>query len=83
MSGMAVGTQFGFALGGFAPALAAALAGPGLRNWVPVAAMTCAAAVVSAFADLTMRETHKAPLYDLGKPASTAPRPGSVPRTGG
>ena len=37
MSGVAVGTQFGFALGGFAPAIAAALAGPGLQSWVPVA----------------------------------------------
>ena len=35
--GVAVGTQFGFALGGFAPAIAAALAGPKLDNWVPVA----------------------------------------------
>ena len=37
MSGVAVGTQFGFALGGFAPSIAAILAGPKLANWVPVA----------------------------------------------
>ena len=78
MSGVAVGTQFGFALGGFAPAVAAALAGPGLRNWVPVAALTCGAAVVAAIAGLTMRETYKTHLYDLGKPVTPGPRPGSV-----
>lgn len=82
MSGVAIGTQFGFAMGGFAPAIAAALAGPGLRDWVPVAAWTCAAAVVSAIAGLTMRETYKTPLYDLGKPATPAPRPESATRTG-
>lgn len=59
MSGVAIGSQLGFALGGFAPAIAAVLAGPGLRNWVPVAAFACAAAVVSAIAVLTMRETYK------------------------
>jgi MFS family permease len=68
MSGVAVGTQFGFALGGFAPAIAAALAGPGLRNWVPVTTFGCAAAVISVIAALTMRETYKTHLYDLGKP---------------
>jgi MFS family permease len=82
VSGVAVGTQVGFALGGFAPAIAAAMAGPGLRNWVPVAALTCVAAMVSAIATLTMRETYKTHLYDLGKPESAAPRLGSPPRTG-
>jgi MFS family permease len=68
MSGVAVGTQFGFALGGFAPAIAAALAGPKLDNWIPVAAFGSAAAVVSVIAALTMRENYKTHLYDLGKP---------------
>jgi len=68
MSGVAVGTQFGFALGGFAPAIAAALAGPNLDNWIPVAAFGSAAAVVSVIAALTMRENYKTHLYDLGKP---------------
>ena len=68
MSGVAVGTQFGFALGGFAPAIAAALAGPKLTNWVPVAAFTSGAALVSVLIALTMRETYRTHLYDLGKP---------------
>lgn len=69
MSGVAVGTQFGFALGGFAPSIAAALAGPKLENWGPVAAFTSITAVIAVIAVFTMRETYKTPLYDLGKPA--------------
>ena len=69
MSGVAVGTQFGFALGGFAPAIAAALAGPKLTEWVPVGVFASATAVISLLAVLTMRETYRTPLYDLGKPA--------------
>jgi MFS family permease len=69
MSGVAVGTQFGFALGGFAPAIAAALAGPKLADWVPVAVFASATAVIAMLAVLTMRETYRTPLYDLGKPA--------------
>jgi hypothetical protein len=69
MSGVAVGTQFGFALGGFAPTIAAALAGPNLTDWVPVAIFASATAVVATIAVLTMRETYKTPLNDLGKRA--------------
>jgi MFS family permease len=67
MSGVAVGTQFGFALGGFAPAIAASLAGPDLDQWVPVAVFGCVTAVIAMIAVATMRETYKTPLYDLGK----------------
>jgi len=67
MSGVAVGTQFGFAVGGFAPAIAAALAGPKLDNWVPVAVFGCITAVIAMIAVATMRETYKTHLYDLGK----------------
>jgi hypothetical protein len=68
MSGVAIGTQFGFALGGFAPAIAAALAGPGLNNWVPVAAFASGAAIVATIAALTMPENYKTHMHDLGKP---------------
>ena len=69
MSGVAVGTQFGFALGGFAPSIAAVLAGPTLSNWVPVAVFGCAASLVATNAALTMRETYRTPMHALGKPA--------------
>ena len=68
MSGLAVGTQFGFALGGFAPSIAALLAGPTLADWVPVAAFGSAAAAIATVAALTMRETYRTPLAQLGKP---------------
>jgi MFS family permease len=67
MSGVAVGTQFGFALGGFAPAIAASLAGPDLDKWVPVAVFGCATALIAMISVSTMRETYKIPLNDLGK----------------
>jgi MFS family permease len=70
MSGVAVGTQFGFALGGFAPTIAAALAGPDLASWGPVAAFTSATAVIAVISVLTMRETHRIPLHELGRPAA-------------
>ena len=68
MPGVAVGTQFGFALGGFAPSIAAILAGPTLATWVPVAIFGCAASLVATIAGLTMRETYRTNMHDLGKP---------------
>jgi MFS family permease len=72
MSGMAVGTQFGFAIGGFAPTIAALLAGPTLENWVPVAIFGCVAAVIASISALTMRETYQVHMNDLGKPRKAA-----------
>jgi MFS family permease len=69
MSGTAVGVQFGLVLTGFAPAIAAALAGPNLTSWVPVAVLGSGSSLLAALAALTMRETHKTHLYDLGKSA--------------
>jgi hypothetical protein len=57
---MAVGTQIGFALGGFAPAIAAAMQGPGPNGWFPVAALTFAACLIAAIAAWTARETYRA-----------------------
>jgi MFS family permease len=70
LSGMAVGTQFGFALGGFAPTIAAAIAGPKLANWIQVAIFGCVASAVAAISALSMRETYKLPLHALGRPAN-------------
>ena len=67
MSGVAVGTQFGFALGGFAPSIAAVLAGPALADWVPVAVFGCAASLVATIAALTMRESYRTPMHALGR----------------
>jgi MFS family permease len=68
-SGMAIGTQIGFALGGFSPAIATAIAGVGQDAWLPVAVFTAAAATVAGLCALTARETAHVPLEDLGRPA--------------
>ena len=65
-SGMAIGTQFGFALGGFSPAIAAAVVGEGPGGWLPVALLTAGAATVAGVAALTARETAHVRLEDLG-----------------
>ena len=64
LSGMAIGTQIGFAIGGFAPTAAAALAGDGPDGWVPVAVYVLASSLLAAIAVATARETYKLPLRD-------------------
>ena len=81
MSGVAVGTQFGFALGGFAPSIAAVLAGPTLSNWVPVAMFGCAASLVATVAALSMRETYRTPCTTSADP-HRGRRPTPTPRKG-
>jgi MFS family permease len=65
LSGTAIGTQIGFALGGFAPAIAATLMKSG--GWTYVAIFTCVTAVISAVAAMTFRETYNVPMEELGK----------------
>ena len=65
-SGMAIGTQIGFALGGFSPAIAAAIVGEGSGGWVPVALLTAGAATVAGLCALTARETAHVPTAQLG-----------------
>jgi MFS family permease len=65
-SGMAIGTQIGFALGGFSPAIAASIVGEGSGGWVPVALLTAGAATVAGLCALTARETAHVPTPQLG-----------------
>src|SRR5919202_1829935 len=74
LSGTAIGTQIGFALGGFAPTAAAAIAGGGPGGWVPVAVLTLGASVLAAISAFTARETYNVPLHRLGNPAAHASR---------
>src|SRR3954467_3645460 len=62
LSGMAVGTQIGYAIGGFAPTAAAAIDGGG---WAPVAFYTLGASVIAAVAAATARETCRTPLQAI------------------
>jgi MFS family permease len=60
-------TQIGFALAGFAPAIAAAVQRTGPTSWVPVAVLTPAACAVASAAAWTARETYDVPMRDLGR----------------
>ncbi|MET7686402.1 MFS transporter [Streptomyces sp. NPDC005483] len=78
LSGMAIGTQIGFAVAGFAVTFAAQIAGPDGTDWSSVALFTAALCVPPLIAAVTARETHKVPTEDLG---SRAPREASRPET--
>lgn len=57
-TGMALGTQIGFAVsGGFAPVLASALAGVSGDNWINVGIFVAVVGVLAAAAGLTAKET--------------------------
>ena len=79
LSGMAIGTQIGFAIGGFAPTAAAAIAGDGPNGWVPVAAYVLGSSLLAAIAVATARETYKLPLRVID--GRTDPRPAAQPPT--
>ncbi len=66
LSGMAIGTQIGFALGGFAPTIAAAIQGTGPTGWHPVAIFVTITSVIAAISAFTARETYRTPLHLLG-----------------
>ncbi|MER7561747.1 MFS transporter [Streptomyces sp. NPDC097941] len=79
LSGMAIGTQIGFAVAGFAVTFAARIAGPDGTDWSSVALFTAALCVPPVIAVLTARETHKVPTEALGTRAPReAPRPETV-----
>ncbi|WP_328779336.1 MHS family MFS transporter [Streptomyces canus] len=79
LSGMAIGTQIGFAVAGFAVTFAAQIAGPDGADWSSVALFTAALCVPPLIAALTARETHKVPTEDLGsRTPREVPRPEKV-----
>ncbi|MFF0461914.1 MFS transporter [Streptomyces mexicanus] len=67
MSGMAIGTQIGFAVAGFAVTFAASIAGPGGTDWPAVGLFTAALCVPPVIAALSARETHRVPTERLGE----------------
>ncbi|MGW0735702.1 MFS transporter [Streptomyces sp. NPDC002851] len=66
LSGVAVGTQIGFAVAGFSVTFAAQIAGPDGDNWTGVALFTAVFCALCAIAVATGRETHKTPTAGLG-----------------
>ncbi|MER5451878.1 MFS transporter [Streptomyces sp. NPDC002764] len=67
LSGMAIGTQIGFAVAGFAVTFAAEIAGPDGSDWSSVALFTAALCVPPVIAALSARETAKVPTERLGE----------------
>lgn len=80
-SGVAIGTQLGFLLAGFAPTIGAALRGTNESNWLPVAIFTSIACLIAAASAATARETYLVDIHDLGVRPPDAPEPVTGQRT--
>ncbi|WP_087135296.1 MFS transporter [Caballeronia arationis] len=67
LSGMAVGTQFGFAVAGFAPLIESALIGRfNTASWFMPAMFAAAVCLISAISIFSMKETYNVPFDKLG-----------------
>ncbi|WP_431903680.1 MFS transporter [Amycolatopsis thermoflava] len=75
LSGTAIGTQIGFAISGFLPTVAAAVAGDGAGAWLGVSIFTAALCLVNVIAVATARETYRVPTARLGLKETAAPEP--------
>ncbi len=73
-SGMAIGTQIGFLLAGFAPSIVTALGGVREGGWVVISVFTAVVCLISAGAALTARETKDVPTAELGGAGAETPR---------
>jgi len=77
-SGVALGTQFGFLLAGFSPAIGKAIAGEGDKGWLPVAVFTSICCVIAAVSASTARETYRTEMHELGHKRSVPSEAGTV-----
>lgn len=71
-SGMAIGTQLGFLVAGFAPSIVTAMGGVREGGWVVISIFTAAVCLIAAAAALTARETKDVPTSMLGHKAPTS-----------
>lgn len=85
LSGMAVGTQIGFAIAGFAVSFAEQISEIGGGGWVGVAVFTAAICALACVSALTARETHQVPTARLGErgASSGSPAPDAVAASAG
>lgn len=65
-SGLAIGTQIGFLLAGFAPSIVAGLGGVQQGGWVVISIFTGVVCLIVTLAALTARETKDVPTATLG-----------------
>lgn len=68
-SGLAIGTQLGFLMAGFAPSIVAALGGLQPGGWVVISFFTLAIALIASVSALTAKETYRVPTPLLGRTA--------------
>jgi MFS family permease len=66
-SGVAIGTQLGFLMAGFAPSIVTALGGVRVGGWVVISAFTAVVCVIAAASAATARETRNVPTALLGR----------------
>ncbi|MCV7168688.1 MHS family MFS transporter [Mycobacterium manitobense] len=69
-SGMAIGTQIGFLLAGFAPTIVTALGGVREGGWVVISIFTAIVCLIAALSAMTAKETKSVPTELLGMPDS-------------
>ncbi|MEX0428199.1 MFS transporter [Nocardioides sp. DS6] len=77
-SGMAIGTQVGFLMAGFAPTIVTGLGGVEKGGWTVTAGFTAVIAVIAAISAATARETRSVPTAELGLRPVAVP---AAPRT--
>ena len=65
-SGLAIGTQLGFLMAGFAPSIVAALGGLEPGGWVVISWFTAAIAGIASISALTAKESFRIPTAELG-----------------
>jgi MFS family permease len=73
-SGLAIGTQLGFLVAGFAPAIVTALGGIREGGWVVISVFTAVVCLIATAAALTARETKDVPTALLGRKAPDSAR---------
>ncbi|MCU6480446.1 MFS family permease [Arthrobacter silviterrae] len=66
-SGLAIGTQIGFLMAGFAPAIVAAMGGIKPGGWVQISIFTGVICIIAAVSASTAKETFKVPTAELGR----------------
>ncbi|MBA8824038.1 MFS family permease [Saccharopolyspora lacisalsi] len=81
LSGMAIGTQIGFAIAGFMPSIAVWATGTGENSWLGVSLFVAGLCLVNVIAVASGRETYKVPTAELGKKPAEKPGRESVSAT--
>jgi MFS family permease len=65
-SGLAIGTQIGFLMAGFAPTIVTAMGGTKAGGWVQISNFTGEICVIAGVSAMTARESFKTPTAELG-----------------